>query len=101
MPEFPGDKIEFHKYLFNNFEYPQLQTEMQTTFNLQYVVDIDGKMIGERITKKTNSQLTLAERELLNCVKSISNKYKYKPGTLNGKLVPVLITHSIKIELNR
>lgn len=68
MPSFPSQNGELIKYILGNFVYSK-QKEYQFSFQLQFVIDSDGRVIAERIRNKTNLELTLAEKELVNSIK--------------------------------
>jgi protein TonB len=95
MPSFSVDERKLTEYILNNFIYPK-QKEYQFTFQLQFIIDPEGKIDGERIRNKSNLALTPAEKELLNIVKKMPD---WNPGKCNGRKVPVLITLPLKISL--
>lgn len=93
MPFFSNEKNGELEYIFNNFKYPT--GESQFTFQLQFVIDTDGRLVGERIMDKSQLELSKSEKELLNTVKLMP---LWHPGKCNGETVPVLITLPLRIK---
>jgi protein TonB len=85
MPEYAGGNSAVLKFLVENFKYPK-QEEFHASFQIEFVIDSDGKLIGQRIKNKTTSNLTSAEKELL---KVLDKMPKWQPGECHGKKVPV------------
>jgi len=87
-PEYPGGSPELMKFIAKNFHYPN-QNDFQGSFQIQFVVNKQGSIIAARIKGKKQSDLTLAEKELL---KVVCKMPKWKSGRCRDRLVPVKIT---------
>lgn len=87
-PEYPGGSLELMKYIAKNFHYPN-QDDFQCSFQIQFVVNKHGSIIAARIKGKNQSDLTLAEKELLKVVYKMP---KWKPGICRDRVVPVKMT---------
>jgi protein TonB len=87
-PEYPGGSPELMKFIAKNFHYPN-QDDFQGSFQIQFVVDKQGSIIAARIKEKKQSNLTLAEKELLKVVYKMP---KWNSGRCRGRVVPVKIT---------
>lgn len=93
MPEYPGGNAALMRFIIENFKYPQ-QSTFQASFQLEFVIDIDGQLIGSRIRNKSEMELTEAEKEIL---KVISTTPKWQAGKCNGKHVPVKIILPLRL----
>lgn len=85
MPEYPNGNGFIGSFFLKNFNYPA-QDFYQASFQLEFIVDINGNVIGQRIRNKSMKDLTNAEREALRV---LSIMPKWKPGKCNGRVVPV------------
>ena len=79
-------------FLFEDFEYSA--NHAVKYFMLEFIIDIDGKLLAPRIKGKIDSNLTEVEKEVINLLK---NAPKWKPGVCNGKSVPVKIFLPLKL----
>jgi TonB family protein len=95
IPEFPGGSDALIKYLKKNAKYPSKarKNNIQGTVIAKFVVNKDGSIsdikIAEGIDKKIDAQV----------VRTIKKMPKWKPGTQNGKPVPVIYTMPVKFSL--
>lgn len=58
-------------------------------FNIQFVVDKKGHLVGPRIYNKTPEDLNIYEKQVLDAVNKIQD---WTPGKVKGKPVDVLVT---------
>jgi hypothetical protein len=93
-PTYPGGEVELVGFFFKNFKYPE-QDELQTFFLMEFVVDIDGKIIVARIKDKKKKNYTKADKEALKVLMMMPN---WIPGKCGGKGVPVLTIFPLRIE---
>lgn len=93
MPEYPGGNAALIRFLLDNFKYPGQDT-FQASFQLEFVIDNDGKLIGSRIRNKNETELSEAEKEIL---KVIDTTPKWQAGKCDGKYVPVKMSLPLKL----
>jgi hypothetical protein len=93
MPEYSGGTKEVLKFFADNFKYPK-QEVFQGSFQLEFIVDSGGNVIGQRIMNKSTSELTEADKEALRI---LSIMPKWKPGKCEDKTVPVRVYLPIKL----
>ncbi|KAA2238838.1 hypothetical protein F0L74_21730 [Chitinophaga agrisoli] len=74
-------------FILANFVYPE-QDVFQASFQLQFVIDVTGKLIAPGIQNKQPARYTNAEKELLRV---LSIMPKWRPGECRGKKVPVKV----------
>lgn len=81
LPEFPGGMVEFMKWLTKNLKYPASakSRKIQGKVIVQFVVNKDGSITGEKIAKPMDASL---DAEALRVVKMMP---KWKPGQMVGK----------------
>jgi len=92
MPSYPGGNEAITGFFIDNFKYPD-QDQFQASFQLEFVIDNDGKLIGARISNKSSTELTEAEKEALRVLNLMP---KWNPGKCIGKNVPVLMFLPLK-----
>jgi hypothetical protein len=85
MPAYPGKRDAFLSYFEFHFQYPGDMSK-RGEIHLEFVVDTDGKIIGEKIKNKKTSDLDAQEKDGIKVLKSSG---KWIPGKCNGKVVPV------------
>jgi hypothetical protein len=93
MPEYPGGNIEILKFITSNFKYPE-QDDFQGSFQIEFVIDIDGKLIAARIKDKQSASLTKAEVQLLKVINKLP---KWQAGKCFGKNVPVKMILPLRV----
>ncbi len=93
MPEYPGGIKEALIFFLENFKYPQ-QDVYQGSFQLEFIVDMQGNVTGQRIRNKNTSELTEADKEALRV---LSIMPKWKPGKCKGEAVPFRTNIPIKL----
>ncbi|RFS26635.1 hypothetical protein DVR12_02270 [Chitinophaga silvatica] len=86
MPEFDNSEAKLMEFITTNFHYPEEQEDFQGSIWLEFIVDENGVVRNAKISKKLQHQLTLVDKEGLRI---LSIMPKWKPGSLNGKNVPV------------
>lgn len=86
MPEYPGGHSAILKFIVKNFRYSS-QENLQASFKIQFIVDMNGCIIAARIKDRDEEQLTLIEKVLLKVVYKIP---RWRPGSCFGKSVPVM-----------
>lgn len=96
MPQYPGGDKALLEYLSKNLTYPAEARKkgiMGVVF-VGYTVDINGNAVDVKIVMSSNELFNPSAFEV---VQSISG---YKPGTQDGKPVPVRFTIPIQFTLN-
>ncbi len=78
----------FLDFLIDNFAPLVDSNNLELSFNLVFIIDEKGKLIGERILNKTNNDLTNVENQILSVLR---NSPQWKPGKCKINFVPVLI----------
>lgn len=100
MPNYKGGEVAFTADFSKEFQYvfPENEKEsIQTKLQVQFVINTEGHLIGERIYNKTAGNLTSFEKAGL---KALSLMQNWQSGEHNGKPVNVLMTRVIHIDLN-
>lgn len=94
MPEFPGGAGEMMKFFSRNTHYPQLakETNINDRCYLNFIVDSEGKITNIKIIKGIDYCPSCNE-EAIRVLKLMPN---WKPGTQNGKPVPVSVNVPFK-----
>ena len=85
MPVYPGGYLAVIKFFSENYIYPE-QDRFQASFQLEFVIDSNGKLIGARIKNKSQTELTSAESEAIRVLKLMPS---WEPGKCAGINVPV------------
>lgn len=91
-PEYLGGMNKMLEYFKKNFNPPD-SDNFQQSFYFEFVIDVDGTVLGERIKGKNIKNTTQAEKEGLRVLKSMP---KWVPGQCTGKVVPVKMVIPIK-----
>lgn len=86
-PTYSGGPKACEDFIRHNFKYPK-GDDFQATFKLEFIIDADGTLIGERIRNKSKIDWTETEKELL---KVLHKMPKWIPGECFGKKVPVKV----------
>ena len=94
-PEFPGGINKFYTYVGNNFEKPELDSEMAIRVSVSFVIERDGSMTDIRVLKDPGYGLGA---EAIRVLKSL--KTKWSPGILDGKAVRTSYNLPITIQMN-
>ena len=81
-PEFPGGINKFYNYVGNNFEKPDLDSEVTIRVSVSFVIEKDGSMTDIKVLKDPGYGLGT---EAIRVLKSL--KTKWTPGILDGKAV--------------
>lgn len=92
FPSFPGGEVEFLRYINKN--YIKSAEDMQSTFQLRFVIDKKGKIKGVRIFNKKKEEYTNEEKKMIKVFESMP---LWKPGEYSGKKVNVLLTRRVSI----
>ena len=87
MPEFTGGVDEFMKYISKN-KPAYDEKNIQGTLVFEFVVDVNGAIIDEKIPTKKAEDYTAWDKGLLKVVRSMP---KWKPGQCKKRKVPVRI----------
>ena len=85
MPSFPGGKEVMMAYLIKNFTPPDTINK-QGKFVFEFIIDVDGRLIGPRVYGKESTEVTPWEKEWL---KTLGAMPAWKPGKCGRKKVPV------------
>src|SRR5690554_5853801 len=97
MPSYNGGEVAFMTDFSEKFQYTFSESEeIKTRLQVQFVIDVKGHLIGARIYKKTLEELTTFEKAAL---KAINLMQDWEAGRHNNKIVNVLITKTIHIDL--
>ncbi len=94
-PEFPGGINKFYTYVGNNFEKPELDSEMAIRVSVAFVIEKDGSMTDIKVLKDPGYGLGA---EAIRVLKSL--KTKWSPGILDGKPVRTSYHLPITIQMN-
>ncbi|WP_281637452.1 energy transducer TonB [Flavobacterium marginilacus] len=94
-PEFPGGINKFYTYVGNNFEKPELDSEMVIRVSVSFVIEKDGSMTDIKVLKDPGYGLGT---EAIRVLKSL--KTKWSPGILDGKAVRTSYNLPITIQTN-
>jgi hypothetical protein len=85
IPEYQGGTKEMLKFFFDNFKYPK-QDFFQGSIYLEFIIDIQGNVTGQKIRNKNTEELTEVDKEALRV---LSLMPQWKPGKCKGEIVPV------------
>jgi protein TonB len=98
MPEYPGGKEAFNKYLMTTVRYPQAEKETmkQGTVYVQFTVEKDGSITDVHTTKEVPEAPGLSAE----AIRVMSNMPGWTPGKVNGKPVRVQVTQPIRFVLD-
>lgn len=91
-PTFPGGEIAYLRYINKN--YFKVDNDIQSTFQLSFVVSRNGKIRGVRIFNKKKNEYTNEEKKMIKVFESMP---LWKPGKYNGKRVNVLLSRRVSI----
>ena len=94
FPSYPGGGSALLQYVGKHYRVPE--NDVQSTFNLTFVVDKTGKLKGVRIHKKNRKEYSNADNAMIKVFNSMP---AWKPGICNGKKVNVLLTQRINVHL--
>ena len=98
MPKYKGGDGGFLNDFVNHLHYDYPENErLQSTVQVQYVIDKKGHLIGARIYGKKSDALSAFEKAVL---KALSFTNDWQAGRQNGKPVNVLLTRTIHISPN-
>ncbi|MDL2320540.1 hypothetical protein LJC45_05355 [Alistipes sp. OttesenSCG-928-B03] len=91
MPYYSDKETSFSqdmgRYLMNNFTYESADDHI-FSFDIAFVIDKKGNLVGQRIMDKKEVDLTAVEKRLLYVLGKMS---KWHPGIHNGEKVAVLL----------
>lgn len=94
-PEFPGGINKFYTYVANNFEKPEIDSEMAIRVSVSFIIEKDGSMTDIKVLKDPGYGL---RAEAIRVLKSL--KTKWSPGILDGKAVRTSYNLPITIQMN-
>jgi periplasmic protein TonB len=94
-PEFPGGINKFYTYVGNNFEKPELDSDMAIRVSVAFVIEKDGSMTDIKVVKDPGYGLGA---EAIRVLKSL--KTKWSPGMIDGKAVRTSYHLPITIQIN-
>ncbi|MCX6350746.1 MAG: TonB family protein [Bacteroidetes bacterium] len=97
MPQFPGGEGAMSKFIATHLEYPSLALEMglQGKVYVEFVVKDDGSISDINLRKDIAGGCGNA------ALKMVAQMPPWKPGSHNGKAVPVIIRIPIDFRINR
>lgn len=92
---FPETSVDILKFLQHNLRYPAIARDnnIQGTVNVRFIIDTTGKIIFVHTPEPVNIYL---DQEARRVVESMP---PWKPGTIDGKPVPVFFTLPIHFKL--
>jgi hypothetical protein len=91
MPQFRQGNFEI--YILNELTKSRFKDELsQFTFQIEMIIDVNGRPCNVIINKKNGMQLNSLERLIK---RSIENMPDWQPGIKNGKFVNVFISRRI------
>jgi protein TonB len=73
-----------------------MRQKIEGHVELEAIVGIDGSVTQVRVTKSLDRQFGLDAAAI-----QAARQWKFKPGTFEGKPVPVLVTLILEFRLNR
>lgn len=85
-PVFPGGPSEAATFIIKNIKY--FDVDNRKSIYAAVVIDVTGKIIQRRIMNKVKRDYTRNEKEVLKVIKMMP---RWKPGSCNGKEVPVQV----------
>ncbi len=99
MPVFPNGELALHRYVSDNFilklgEY----ADTQSSFNLRFVIDKDGNLLGARIFGKREIEYGENEKKMIEIFR---NSPKWIPGKCDKKNVDVFMKQKIHIRFKQ
>lgn len=93
MPYFPGGQEAIMKFITSHLQIPEDFISWNSKVITQFVVDTSGRLTDMKIKKGLNDDLN-------NAVLAVLDKMPpWIPGKCNGRLVPVVFTLPVIIEL--
>lgn len=96
MPEYKNGKVDFSQDFIKLFNTNNFQgSEKQTVLKIQFVIDSQGSLIGQRIYNKNLNELSCIEKSALLVVSELQD---WSPGKHHDKNVNVLISVIINID---
>ena len=96
MPVYKDEKADFSNDFISLFNIDNFDvTERQTKLIIQFVIDAQGSLIGERIFNKNKDDLSIFEKSAL---KVVSELQEWIPGKHNNQNVNVIVTYIIHID---
>lgn len=93
MPEYIGGDLEFLKYIYNTLEFPQDKFN-PSSFLLEFIIGIDGKLIPQRINNKKFEEMTDLEKKIYFL---LSKSKKWRVGKCIKSKVPVKMYFTFKL----
>lgn len=97
-PEPPGGLTEFRQNIANELMnyLGDIKEPLQVIVKIRFVVNEEGLLSNFEIIDETVNKYNLGQRAIFVIKKSP----KWKPGSLNGKLVKVYYSFPLKININ-
>jgi hypothetical protein len=95
MPEYNGGDPAMLKFIRNNFCHPE-DDELQSRFDVLFLIDEEGNVIRSAIRNKAESEYTKTEIELLKVMKGMP---RWQPGECQGKKVKVQVSLPLRINI--
>lgn len=95
MPEFPGGIKKFYSFVGNNFEKPELDSDMPIRVSVSFVIERDGSMTDIKVLKDPGYGLGA---EAIRVLKSL--RTKWAPGMIKGQAVRTSYNLPITIQAN-
>jgi len=100
MPSYKNGDLAFITDFNKHFQYDfsrYSENNIQTTLQIQFIIDNKGNLIGARIYNKSAEELTDFEKAGLKAINLLG---KWKPGIYKGEKVNVILTKTIQIDMN-
>ncbi|MEO6631227.1 MAG: energy transducer TonB [Mucilaginibacter sp.] len=96
MPSPEGGLQNLFKQLSKKLKYLPGDVDYAGKVIVAFVIEPNGKIDGERVIRDPSGSKRIFCKQIFEVVKTI----KWKPGTLNGKAVPVLYKLPVVIDLS-
>jgi TonB family protein len=95
MPEFPGGEQALNKFISENLQYPEVSKEsgIQGRVFAKFVVQRDGTISDIQIVRSLDPA---CDKEVIRIIRKMP---QWKPGTQNGKSVPVYYDLPVSFKL--
>jgi protein TonB len=93
MPHFPGGQEAMMKFITTHLQIPEDFISWNSKVITQFVVDTNGYLTDKKIIKGLNDDLNKAVLDVLDKMPP------WVPGKCHGRLVPVVFTLPVIIEL--
>ncbi|TDD76051.1 energy transducer TonB [Flavobacterium caseinilyticum] len=95
LPEFPGGINKFYRYVGNNFEKQEIESNSPIRVYVSFVIERDGSMTDIQVKRDPGYGLA---KEAIRVLKSL--KTKWSPGMMDGRAVRTAYNLPITVQMN-